>query len=75
MTQNKEKYFPPHKINKVEASVGAGDAFTGILGASLSKNIDLEESIQIAVIGSALSTTRSGAQESMPLYDDIKKFL
>tara|TARA_B110000438_G_scaffold59359_1_gene59506 strand:- start:4846 stop:5784 length:939 start_codon:yes stop_codon:yes gene_type:complete len=75
MTQNKEKYFPPHKIDKVEASVGAGDAFTGILGASLSINIDLEESIQLAIIGSALSTTKSGAQDSMPLYDDIIKFL
>ena len=74
MTQNKEKYFPPHKIDKVEASVGAGDAFTGILGASLSKSIDFEESIQLAIIGSALSTTKKGAQESMPSYDEIIKF-
>jgi ribokinase len=75
MTQNKEKYFPSHQVDKVEASVGAGDAFTGILGASLSSGIDLEEAIEIAIVGSALSTTKSGAQESMPYYEDILKFL
>jgi|TARA_B110000116_G_scaffold260982_1_gene264664 ribokinase len=75
MTQNKQKYFPPHKIDKVEASVGAGDAFTGILGAFLSISIDLDESIELAIVGSALSVTKSGAQESMPYYEDIMKIL
>ena len=70
-----EKYFPPYNVEKVKASVAAGDAFTGILGASLSSGIILEEAIKIAVIGSALSTTKYGAQESMPYYSEIEEII
>ncbi len=73
MGQNEEKYFRPYKINEVKASVAAGDAFTGILGASMAAGEDLNNSIGNAIIGSALSVTKYGAQESMPYYDEIMK--
>ena len=70
-----EKYYPPHSVREVKASVGAGDAFTGILGASLSSGMILDEAIKIAIVGSALSTTKDGAQESMPYYSEIEEIL
>ena len=70
-----EKYYPPHSVREVKASVGAGDAFTGILGASLSSGMILDEAIKIAIVGSALSTTKDGAQESMPYYSEIKEII
>tara|TARA_B100001996_G_scaffold108843_1_gene82205 strand:- start:2596 stop:3537 length:942 start_codon:yes stop_codon:yes gene_type:complete len=71
MNLNEEKYFEPHKIKEVKASVAAGDAFTGILGASLASGNELFTSIENAIVGSALSVTKFGAQESMPFYDEI----
>ena len=70
-----EKYYPPHSVREVKASVGAGDAFTGILGASLSSGMILDEAIKIAIVGSALSTTKDGAQESMPYYSELEEIL
>ena len=70
-----EKYYTPHTVREVKASVGAGDAFTGILGASLSSGMILDEAIKIAIVGSALSTTKYGAQESMPYYSEIEEII
>ena len=39
------------------------------------RSMDINTSIEMAVIGSAISVTRDGAQESMPFYDEIKKIL
>lgn len=75
INEEKAKYLPPFKIDKVKASVAAGDAFTGILGASISSGLDIFDSLEIAIIGSALSTTKNGAQESMPYYSEIIKEL
>ncbi|MBA47324.1 MAG: hypothetical protein CL893_04465 [Dehalococcoidia bacterium] len=71
MNENEERYFEPYEVPKVRASVAAGDAFTGILGAFLASGAELFESIENAIIGSAISVTRYGAQESMPFYDEI----
>ena len=75
INEEKAKHLPPFKIDKVKASVAAGDAFTGILGASISSGLDIFDSLEIAIIGSALSTTKNGAQESMPYYSEIIKEL
>jgi len=71
MNQNDAKYFKPHKIREVKASVAAGDAFTGIMGASLAAGEELNNAINNAIIGSALSVTKYGAQESMPYFQEI----
>ena len=71
MNENEERYFEPYEVPKVRASVAAGDAFTGILGAFLASGAELFGSIENAIIGSAISVTRYGAQESMPFYDEI----
>jgi len=46
-------------------TVGAGDAFCGILAAFLSEGIILEDAIKLANIGAGISTTRFGAQEGL----------
>ena len=72
---NQEIFYEPHKVDKVRASVAAGDAFTGILGASIASGISLDKSIKYAIVGSAISVTRYGAQESMPEFEEIIKVL
>lgn len=47
-------------------SVGAGDAFNGALAAALAENRRIQEALQWAAAAGALSTTRHGAQPSMP---------
>ena len=70
-SNDKEIFYEPHKIDKVRASVAAGDAFTGILGASIASGTSVDKSIKYAIVGSAISVTRYGAQESMPEYEEI----
>ncbi len=65
------------KAPKVTAidTVGAGDAFNGGLAYALTRGKSIKESIQFANYVGALSTTKSGAQQSMPSYQEILKFI
>jgi ribokinase len=70
-----------HKVQAID-STGAGDAFAGALAALIDeerqqgKNIDtldLTAAIQQASIFAALSTTRTGAQQSFPKRDEVEQ--
>lgn len=52
-------------------TVGAGDCFNGWLAASLAEGKSLDESAELAVRAAAISVTRKGAQNSMPLRNEI----
>jgi len=62
--------FPAFPVNAVDTT-GAGDCFNGVLAAELSNNKSLEDAIKTAVIASALSVTKKGAQSSMPGRQDV----
>ncbi len=67
-------HFPSFEIVPV-SSVGAGDAFAGVLGAALSEGRDLGASIEYAMAAGALCVSRAGAQEAMAQRDEIETLI
>jgi ribokinase len=53
-------------------SVGAGDAFNGVLAAALARRCSLDSAIRLACAAGALATTKRGAQESMPGKSEVE---
>jgi ribokinase len=69
-----EIYFPAYKVEPVD-TVAAGDAFNGGFAAAYAEGKPLEEILQWANACGALSTTKPGAQPSMPSRDALLTFL
>ena len=68
------KHFPTIRVNTIDTTA-AGDAFNAALAVALSDRKTLEESIKYANIAAALSTTRAGAQPSMPCNIEVIEIL
>jgi ribokinase len=58
---------------QVEAvdTVGAGDAFNGLLAAALAEGRSIRKAIAWANAAGALAATRPGAQSSLPFREGI----
>lgn len=63
-------HFPSISVNPVDTT-GAGDAFNGAFAHFLASGETVDRAIRLANIAGALSTTRPGAQASMPTLDEI----
>ncbi|MBS4536769.1 ribokinase [Clostridium sp. D2Q-14] len=70
INSEEELYFPPYPVNAIDTT-GAGDCFNGVLAAEISKGRDMKQAIENAILASAVSVTRRGAQPSMPVRQDI----
>jgi ribokinase len=66
------RHYPGHRVTAVDTT-GAGDAFVGCLAASLATGHSRDESIQRALLYSALSVTAPGAQVSFPRAQDFER--
>jgi ribokinase len=71
---NKFVSQPAFKVDAVDTTA-AGDTFCGVLVASLSAAASLPEALRRASAAAALSTTRVGAQVSIPTYDEVEALL
>lgn len=56
---------------KVKDSTGAGDTFNGILASLLVRDFSLDDAINYANYGAAISTLKIGAQSGMPTYEEL----
>lgn len=65
--------FPALKTQVVDTTA-AGDAFSGGLGLFLSQGMDIRKAIRQASIVAALSTTKPGAQSSMPTLEEVEAY-
>ena len=69
-----EIIYPAFKVQPVD-TVAAGDAFNGGFAAALALGKPLQEVLQWANAAGALSTTKAGAQPSMPTKDELLAFI
>jgi len=68
------QHMAAHRLEVVDTT-GAGDAFNAGLACALSKNLEIETSVRFAVAVSALAVTKFGAQDGMPVKEDVDRFL
>ncbi|MHA7984244.1 ribokinase [Rathayibacter sp. CAU 1779] len=65
---------PAPAVDPVDTT-GAGDAFIGVLAASLAEGRDLAEAVRRAVAGGAIATLGAGARGSLPTASAIEDLL
>jgi len=65
---------PALRVEAVDTTA-AGDAFNGALAVALEKELLLREAVRFANAAGAISTTRLGAQPSMPTAAELEEFL
>jgi ribokinase len=64
----------PFEVKAVD-TVGAGDCYCGVLAASVAQGMGMTQAMRRASAAAAISTTRKGAQHSMPTRIEIEDFL
>ena len=72
---SKEAFFVPAFPVQPVDTVAAGDAFNGGLAAAIVQGCSLKEAIMWGAAAGALSTTKAGAQPSLPDCDTLDAFL
>ena len=64
-------HSPPFIVDAVD-STGAGDAFVAAFTIAWIEGMDLERSLRYACAAGAITTTRVGAQSSLPTRDEVR---
>lgn len=73
LSKDKELLVKPVKIDAID-STAAGDSFNAALAVALNEKIDVEASLRFSNIVGALTTTKAGAQDSLPYRDEVDNF-
>ncbi|QJD85762.1 ribokinase [Cohnella herbarum] len=71
---NRTFFVEAYKVNAVD-STAAGDAFAGAVGAAIVSGKDIWAAAKFASAIGAMTTTRKGAQASMPLLEEAEQFI
>ena len=74
VTANSVHHQDAFPVEAIDA-VGAGDCYCGVLAASIALGSPVEAALRRASAAAAISTTRRGAQPSMPTGSEIDTFL
>lgn len=76
-TREKQVMIPTKEVKMVDAT-GAGDAFIGAVIAQIlnnEKNRSIDEIIEMANLVGGITTTKLGALESIPTWNEVEKFI
>ena len=65
-----ETFYPARKVVSVDTTA-AGDCFNGAVVAALAEGQSEAEAILFANIASSIAVTRKGAQESLPIREEV----
>lgn len=68
------RYLSAWPVEVVE-TIGAGDAFAGVLASELARGLSLGDALPLANAAGALAATRPGAHDSLPTGAEIRAFL
>lgn len=68
------KRLPAYKVDVVDTT-GAGDSFIGGIVAAWQDEKSFEEAVLYAIAVGSLSTTKYGAQPSLPSKEEVKTFI
>ncbi|MCC2627359.1 MAG: ribokinase [Thermomicrobiales bacterium] len=68
------RHLPSWPVPVVE-TIGAGDAFAGVLASELARGRQLDEALPLANAAGALAVTRPGAHDALPTGAHIQAFL
>jgi len=68
------RHLPAWTVPVVE-TIGAGDAFAGVLASELARDQQLAEALPLANAAGALAVTRSGAHDALPTGAQVRAFL
>ena len=71
----KEKLHIKARKAEVTETTGAGDSFIGAFAYKLLNDSSYQEAAEFASPVSSITVTKIGAQDSMPTYEEVKKFL
>ena len=71
----KEKIHIKARKAEVVETTGAGDSFIGAFAYKLLNDSSYKEAAEFASLVSSITVTKIGAQDSMPTYREVKKFL
>lgn len=73
LSSEREIFAAAVKVNAID-STAAGDSFNAALAVGLNENSNIEAVLKFSNIVGALTTTRIGAQNSLPYRDEVEKF-
>ena len=66
--------YPAHAV-KVVDTTAAGDTFIGAFLSEWIRTADLSQSMQYAIVASALTCTHIGAQKSIQSREEVQNYL
>lgn len=69
-----EIHAPGFAVKALDTTA-AGDVFNGALAVALAEGISIAEALRFANAAAALSTTKAGAQSSVPMRSEVDAFL
>lgn len=71
---NGVQHLPAWPVEVVE-TIGAGDAFAGVLASGMARGLSITEALPFANAAGALAVTRPGAHDALPTGAEIRAFL
>ena len=73
-TKDTSEFLPAFHVEAVD-TVAAGDAFNAALAVALSDGKALRDAVRWAMAAGAIAVTRPGAQQAMPIRQEVDEFL